>query len=668
MKNNPIQCSMTVLAISILSSFSYANEAIDKPEEVVITASRSTEKVREISSNVTIITQEDIKKSSANSMDQLMIQNGFQVINYGSQKVLNIRGMGQVSMGDELQSRVLVLINGRRIGSNNSALIGMNKNNIERIEIIRGPSAVQYGSSAMGGVVNIITKKGQDGFQVSAELGAGSFNLHKEVLSVSGSKNNFDFAAGISRFGRDDYKVSGDKKWRHTDIGSSTTTNIDLGYTFLENHRVGVSFNNQIQNDVNSPKNGWSATGAINDDRYYNHYNQLSNHNLGFTYDGATSDKTFDWMLRYSFGKDTQKLDSSHTSAKGGIRTKSTLDNKAFTAQTSYNGSITTLTVGLDYLKYKQNSTDNDTSTSQDVAGYFNGKLRLLDEKLIFSAGGRYDRFEMKQSGKLGKTTKETNFAPTIGVAAHPLNWMKLRANYSEGFRIGAPKEFFGKAPWYVANTNLKPEKSKTYEIGTDINYRFLSSSLTYFHTDWKDKIKADNVPGQSSLYQYHNLSSSTIEGLEFSISADIDQAANWEVGVRPYANLTWYTKRKNGDPEEVKKVGSDVLTNTPEYTVAYGVDFNYPKYDLSANLNATYFSRILTKDSRIGSPTKNKYIKTGRSTTANFTLDKGLYRSAYGELSLRFEANNLFDSKNEPYIDYPGPGRNFYLGLKYNY
>ncbi|MDR0311683.1 MAG: TonB-dependent receptor plug domain-containing protein, partial [Acidobacteriota bacterium] len=85
-------------------------------DEVVITASRAEENRREISSNVTVISNEQIQSSTAVSLDQLMQQNGFHIVSQGTQKTMYIRGMGQSGMNTEMQSRVLVLVNGRRIG------------------------------------------------------------------------------------------------------------------------------------------------------------------------------------------------------------------------------------------------------------------------------------------------------------------------------------------------------------------------------------------------------------------------------------------------------------------------------------------------------------------------------------------------------------------------
>ena len=130
-------------------------------EEVVVTAGRVEEKKKEITSNVTIIDEQEIKMFSATSLGDLLAAKGIGSIKKypGALTSIGIRGLRTETHGNDLMGRVLVLLNGRRAATGNLAKI-MTKN-VERIEIIRGPSSAQYGSAAMGGVINVITKQGK---------------------------------------------------------------------------------------------------------------------------------------------------------------------------------------------------------------------------------------------------------------------------------------------------------------------------------------------------------------------------------------------------------------------------------------------------------------------------------------------------------------------------
>jgi len=636
-------------------------------DTVVVTADRIESSLKEVAANMTVLSSTHIQSSTATNVGELLAGEGFQVINQGPQSVLYIRGMGQQVFGNEMQSRVLVLINGRRIGLSNVGLMDMNKDAIDRIEVIRGPSAVQYGSSALGGVVNIITKGGKEaaekGIQGTAEVGFGSFNLNKQAVAVRGAGGGFDAALSVSQQGRNSYDVSGGDTWAHTELGSSVASNLDLGYTFLQNHRLGVNVNFYNQNHAEAPDNGFSDSGPKGGT--YNVYD-LRNSNVALQYEGADSGRSFTWSARYAFGRDQSDYDPTH-SMWGDIASTTYVDNQSVTAQTTYNSDSLTINVGADYLKYSLKTDDLDTGESQDSAGFFTGRYRLFDEKLILSAGGRFDHYKVESAGG-GNSSSDDNFAPSLGLVVVPQNWLKLRANYAEGFRMPTPNEYLGDAIWYIGNSDLRPEKSKTYEAGADVTVGIFTSSLTYFHTNADDKIIARQATPDGK-YQFINLSASKIAGLEWAASLELRPEAVKGLMIRPRLSLTWLTTRENGDRNQVALVGSDTIPNTPEYSLSYGADFAYDPWSFKLSVNAVTSSDIVTQDWRTTSPTSMRYIEAGSGTVVNISMDKQLYAFAeHGKIGLRLEANNIFDGKNEPYLDYPGPGRNFYAGLRYEF
>ena len=212
-------------------------------DEIIVTAGRAEESRREITSNVSVIGEDDIAASAASTLADLVTEHGLQVYTQGDSSFVYIRGFGSGSLSSEIENSVLTLINGRRVGNANLALIGLA--NVERIEIIRGPAAVQYGPAAMGGVINIITKQGR-GMErpyVSVEAGIGSDALHRERVALGGASGGFDFALGFTGYGRGDVTTTGGRRWYNTEIGRNTSLNADLGYTIADNHRAGINFN-----------------------------------------------------------------------------------------------------------------------------------------------------------------------------------------------------------------------------------------------------------------------------------------------------------------------------------------------------------------------------------------------------------------------------------------
>lgn len=689
----PALClSAAVFSLTPLPSFAQTPSELD---EVVVSANRVQEAKREISSNVTIITSEDIKASTATSVADLMVQHGFHVATTGDTSSVQIRGMGNLMMPSEPENQVLILLNGRRVGMSNLALAGLA--NVERVEIIRGPSAVQYGSSAMGGVVNIITKRGDTALKpfASVEVGIGRNSLKRETVAFGGAVNGFDFSFGGIHYSRNDVTTKGGRRWYHTAVDRDLTYNLDLGYSFNKNHRIGINY---YQGEIKSEQmdNAITYSGGIRpydgntSDGPYTDYLKR-NKNTALSYTGSTKD--LDWMLSYSFGRNTRKnIDPEMEVVNYG----NTLDTKAFNAQLNYHASLFTLSGGVDQYKYDTSGftyyppwtpySDDPKTTMKDTGAYLTGKLRLFDEKLVFSLGLRHDRYE--NSGDVMNSEKNHHTGGSVGVSYHPVKWLKLRANYADGFKLPSPQQVGGDGQYnYMSNPSLKPEQNKTWEFGTDIDWNNLNASLTYFHSDWKNKIIGMDAPGTtcSSPYamggcsQFQNLRGAEIAGVEGSVGWDIGKTFKQSYSLKPYVSFTWLTTRKNEDkaPERVVFYNGSyntTLPNTPKWMASYGINYAHPGLKLKSRLNANYYGKTYTKDwsdpKAYSFPYEAPYIERPSGTVVNWSLEKELvdFGKQFGKMTLRTEINNLFDGANEMYWNYPEQGRSFYVGLRYDF
>jgi vitamin B12 transporter len=672
--------SATLFSLSPLPSFAQESTEPATLDEVVVTANRVQEGKHEISSNVTIINSEDIKASTATSVADLMVQHGFHVVTMGDTSHVQIRGMGRLSMVNELENQVLILLNGRRIGMSNLALARLA--NVERVEIIRGPSAVQYGSSAMGGVINIITKRGNATKPfASLEVGIGSDSLKRQTLAFGGAANGFDVSFGGTHHSRDDVTTEGGRRWYHTAVDKNLAYNLDLGYTFYKKHRVGLNYyQGEIKSELmyhgmSCPGDGIRPYACNTPDSPYADYLKR-NTNTALSYAGSTDNENLDWMVNYSFGSNDQK------STDPVIGHKNSIDNKVFNAQLNYRASMFALSGGIDQYKYDVSvssvwSGNAPRTTMKDTGAYMTGKLRFLEERLIFSLGLRHDKFE--NSGDGLSSQKKNHTGGSVGVSYLPLEWLKLRANYANGFRMPSPKQLVGDSQYsYIGNPSLTPEQNKTWELGADIDWKNINASLTYFHSDWKNKIiglPSSSTCGYSSCHQSQNLKETKIAGVEGSASWDIGKAFKQNYSLSPYASFTWLTTRKNKDPSRsiaYRGPGNRTMPDTPEWMASYGIDYAHPGLKIKSRLNANYYGKTLTWDysGTVSMPPGDTYFARPSGTVVNWSLEKGLvdFGKKLGGLTLRTEVNNLFDKANEMYWNYPGPGRNFYVGLRYDY
>ena len=691
MSGNWLRKSVVGLCLALLPPAVAAAQEEAQPgrslalDTVVVTATRVEESLREVTSNVTVITEEMIKKSSASDMSQLLRQQGFDVSGFNAGgKQLRLRGMESPQMNaSDITSRVLVLLNGRRIGGPNVDFIGLT--NVERIEIIRGPASVQYGPAGMGGVVNIITKRGGEKTEIMAEVGMGSYDLERLKFAASGQSANgvFDFSIGAGQQYRSDYKTGKGWVWEGTRDGNRYGFNVDVGLNVQEGHRFGFNYNYYGVFGSECPSYDVSHRNPANPGFGGLTTHDATNSNMAFTYDGSTEHKAFTWHGRFSFGTYEDKSDSLNALGVSTWYSRTTMDLKNFTGILGYDdGGLFALSGGLDYLVYEIDSASTGWGVTtvnrpeyKDFGAFLTGKLRFLDDSLIFSAGGRYDTYKIDSGGTGGlqETQSMTNFSPSLGLAWLPVDWLKLRGNYSQGFKMPSPSELWNDNENYRPNPDLKAEKSKTWEIGLDVNWEFFNAGLTYFRTKWDNKIIAQSTQDR---WQAINLDGATIAGYELALSADLGQAFHQNFTLRPYINLTYLPTRRNEDQNTVKVNGFDTLPNTSKMTMSYGLDFVEPNIDLMVNVNASYAGEKMSQDwsdpaaaATAVPPYAAPWVNYTPGTVVDMSLEKGIVGFVdMGKLKVRAEINNIFDKYDEGYISYPGPGRNFYVGLKYVY
>jgi vitamin B12 transporter len=532
--------------------------------------------------------------------------------------------------------------------------------NIERVEIIRGPASVQYGSAAMGGVVNVITKEGRGKPSMFLEGFLGSFGHEEGSVGFSGEYDRFDFSGSFTRDSIDDYDTADGDKYYNTGYDDKNNYNLNLGYEFLPGNRIGVIYNYFDADDV-----GTAGDFSRND---LDNYKNTSNKSIDFIYDGGTSDGLFSWKARYFDGEDEDKwfdpVASNPTFWDDGVPHKSSVDYKGAQAQVSYDQEYLLVTAGFDWVNYEtKDDTYSPKKTEYDnPAGFLLAKARLLDKRLIISGGLRYDDYEVEMKRGEGGTQSDDNISPRFGVAYLLTDYLKLRANYGEAFKMPAAEELAGNYPgWYgnyVGNPDLNPEESETYEGGLDFSYASFNAGLTFFHTDYKDKIETYTMPGGDTSWK--NIGKADITGFEGELSYDIGAHFAWRFELKPYVSFVYLTEYKDKETDKDLKYTSDL-------TMSYGItvsDFA----GLSANLNFAYTGEQKIDDWQ--SPTwPPPVIEKGGFTVANFTITKKLLDTQkYGGITLRGEIQNLFDEDYEYVKDYPMPGRSFYLGMRYDF
>ena len=626
-------------------------------DKVVVTASRIEEKAKNVTQSVTVIPREEIEKNQYQDMSGLLRNYGLQVDSYtpsSSLSQLSMRGVRSTGMATHgLDGQILLLVDGHRVGTDNISMIPLV--NVERIEILRGPAAVQFGTAAIGGAVNVITRRGTETPSLMAEAGLGSWDTYRTQASAAWAKGPVDFSGGVSYLTSGDYKYGGNKRFRNTDTNYTVGYNLNLGLNFLEEHRIGLVLQGVRADEMGSP-------GYYNDIK--DEYTDRATYSVDVAYEGGYKDAGLSWKTRYFTGANNY-LSDERLDAGGPTYFKSNTDYQGAQGLVSFTKSFLTLTGGVDWNNYDVRFWGSAYSPHEhseyDNLGYYAlAKLAFFDERLILSGGLRYDDYTMKVQGEEQNLDRTT---PSAGAAFHATDWLTFRANYGESYRIPQATELVGFKGMYsvIGNPDLKPERGKTLDVGFEVNHKSLNLGMTYFRTNYKKKIVLDYAPPTWDAMARNMEGKTKLRGFEAFASYDIGEALDWDFMLRPYMNFTRMLKNRTAEGEKVR--------NITNLDLAYGLNFSHPKIGLDVDLRFTYLGKQDVLDWNTQNKTSGQVVEIGGRTIIDLFASQVLKEwGDAGKLSLKAEIRNLTDDKYAPIKDYPMPGRSFYLGLRYDY
>jgi vitamin B12 transporter len=372
------------------------------------------------------------------------------------------------------------------------------------------------------------------------------------------------------------------------------------------------------------------------------------------------------WLVRYFDGEDEDiwhdPTDSNASGWDDGIPDKQKTDHEGFQAQITKDMSWLKMTGGIDWLDYEMTTTWTPEKTEYENTGYFLlTKAKFYEDHIIVDVGLRYDTYDVEVSEPSGNSEDDYNVTPSIGVAYLPTENLKIRAQYGEAFVMpGADQLAADYVIWgihYVGNPDLDPESSKTYEVGVDYTTNVMSASLSYFYTDFEDKIETVSVAGSST---WDNVGEAEISGIEGLFSYDIGMRLGWQYEVKPYVNFVYLDEYRDEENDEDLKYTND-------WNASYGLSIS-DMDGFSSRLNFSYTGRQTVDDWETGGwPTPE--VEMGGFTVADFSLSKRfLDFDQYGTFTVKGDIINLFDKEYAYVKGYPMPGRSLFMSLTYNY
>ncbi|MDR1873266.1 MAG: TonB-dependent receptor [Deltaproteobacteria bacterium] len=660
-----------------------------------------------------------LQNSSAEVLSDFLAEMGIGVYKTPTDQghtLLTMRGFRTDHLSKELDGRIMFLVNGHRTGTGNATQIPLV--NVERIEILRGPEMLRYTAAAPGGVINVITKKGgPDKIAGSVEFGMGSFDLYKSQVKLNGAVNGFDYSVGYAYLEKGDYEDGDGYQVKHTGVKRNQSFMGELGYTFNTRHRISWStYYYQVDGaekpayiDPEDPLDLTYANGSVGD--RYNLSNTLA-------YKGGTEDDRWEWEVSYTFGKTINEIWSINKDL--GTPMASSFDRKLLQTSLTYNGDMFTLTGGFDYLDYvdgegtpgsynvatnvfTQGKKRIETGTYKNYAAYLLGNVRFLNDSLIFTGALRYDKYEVEDKridpgdyippvnpnvyghARWPKSLSYSHLSPAFGVSYLPLDWLKLRANWTHSFRPPSPRESI--SGWYEAYGFWgypwnKAEESDIYEFGFDIVKEHYKFAATYFWSYTKDYIYQHQDPVQDRQ-RVRNAERQKRNGVELQASANVAGLLGYDsFELRPYFNFSHIFNSKelyrHGIAGNWGRYTNNYGTQIPKTTIGAGIRFRYPKEQLSVNLNATYWGKVYPSQSMMNPAAYDPNLRYPGFTVVDLAIRKVLVDfSQYGNIEVKLDINNIFDrlyAFGDPRINrnsatnFYMPGRSFYAAVAYHF
>lgn len=593
-----------------------ADTAVDvyELEDTVVTAERMPTKKMETPANTAVITAKEIEDNHYQSVDEAIGHvNGVSIMRMAG----GLRSYVRIN-GDD---RVVLLVDGQKLnddqGGFGRASVDLNMipsmDNIQRIEVVKGGGSALYGSDAVGGVINIITKNAVKN-ETKVDINTGSWGSHNYTLSTQGKENDFSWfiTGGLQKRGHFDYKFDGNSPTMANSDYNNNSLSMKLKNRFSDSDSLALSYAHRSVDDGQYICNGLTS---VPNDRLRENFN---NYNVTWNF---KEDTNVPGYVRFFYNY--KWIDQS--------------------------GSFSNRTMGLDG-QYGWNLNDNNTlivgtewhqSNSENAeSGYYGKKLTnrsifLQDtwkfaKKWTLVPGMRMDNHSM-----FG-----THWSPKVAINYLADADTQVYASWGRVFKAPTADDLYYNNYGCVGNPNLRPETGYTATIGLNHNLNESSSvSFSVFQSELHDAITWYGYAG----VVYANNSDEKRRGMELSFKQELSQMWSYDLGYS-------YIKREvatNGAP-----MGVDPSNLQPN---GYRIGVHYNSGAWKANLLGT-----------IGSGLDAQYYNNNSSYNIwDFNLSYDIKKN----LTTYFKVNNLtnqehFEQKTSGVNYYPCTGRFYQVGL----
>ncbi len=701
--------SLTMTCLSLAPLLAGENNLdslkIKSLDEVKVYGTRVVVPLKKIPSKVELIQAPQIERSPVSNLGELLKYNStIDIVQYPG--FLSTIGMRGFTPGDKY---VTILVNGIPTGTTNVSSLGIN--DVSQVEVLKGPFSAIYGTGAMGGVVNLVTRKSKDVLTGGAHLSYGSYNTQRVGFTLGGQiveNLSFDASLTYNKQGKD-YK-SGKRSFLsknelekiildestadQTKAGShydSFMSRIRLGYDFSPNWSLDIHHSNFIAKDLPQGGTHWSTDPLTGKD--------LERYSTALELAGKLGVHTLSLNPYYNIEKAVylNKYDADDAIATY----RSHLRTLGFLLQDNIDLGLYKVALGLDGQNMRSEGLSFDGTTgaakkpsspaySTSALGAFaQSNMNLLNNRLSLSVGLRLDYLSLKlEANEFIKNTAKTetyfNITPNLGLKYELAKGLLLHASAGGGFRSpdayqksGEYEGAYGKTK---GNPDLKPERSLTFDAGVGYSNRHigLNVDVSYFHTQMKDVIY--NVRGADKVKTFANGDKARMSGLEVLFSYDFGSIANNKFTLRAFTNATFVF----GSRMYVKATDKwEDMRLVRKQNITFGLDFAYKAFELGAK--GRYAGKAIDNNwntmnyttGAILRPLLSDHLAKAYPDLATkglilmpqfMTFDLSAHYSFSKRFRLGIYLNNVLDEHYFEKDGYNMSGRNYMVGLSYKF
>ncbi len=598
---------------------------------IVVTAERNTQPLSDTPSTLTVVTRDQIEaKKPFDIIDILRLAPGISLAQTGSQG----KGVSIFTRGSN-SNHTLVLIDGIRSNSPADGRFDFGNllvENIERIEVLRGPQSALYGSDAIGGVVNIITRRGEGPFQTGAGLEIGSNSLNKQTFSARGSvgRGGLSFSATRLKSGgqtdNDSYKNLGASLRYDLKLGEKS--NVALIGRF-DDAEVGTPGQTAFTIDPNARSRPRDAFGGVQ----FTRNDQKRRDKISF----GIADRRLDFDDALNPGAPAASASSTHSVNKSRVLS---LD-----AQSSFVLGRNTLTVGGETRRERARVNSQSIFGGFPFDSQFNQGTRT--NALFVQNEFRSGRFTLAPGLRYERNSQfGNNSSGRIASAFEVKPGSRIKLSYGTAFKAPSFNDLY--FPNFGTPT-LEPERSRGYEIGFEREFSGNNGNgrveITAFRNQIRDLIAGVAAPTTADPFRFiaANINRAKTQGVEIGLDLPISS------GVRAVVNQTFLSTDSTPN-----------LLRRPKFNTTADIIARRDK--ISADLG------FIAQGSRFDNDFQGPPFGTGRGAGryggfTRFDLTLGYAVKPGIEVYGRFQ--NIFDRDYEEAAGFRAQGRNLVIGLR---